>query len=179
MNVLLILTSLACKGADGPTAWAMNYGEVVPAETSVEGTHVWEFFAEGWEKKQKDKFYQCALVQSLTGVTEAELDGCEACKAVYEVELSNQDEDCEGPVTDDPAFEGIVAIGIGSVPESLADYDPYPGKSFGWYISFDGETAIEHGYAYAASLDDGDDPALPGWVPGEAYALWPAYAWSL
>lgn len=179
MPILLTLLALTgCKGDDTP-AWALNYATIYVAEDGIEGTHVWEFFSDRWERKQKEKFYSCAMVQGVVGDVAANLEGCEDCKAVYTISLNEEDGDCADDLAADPALSGIRAFGIGAVPADLADYDPYPGDSFGWYLSFDGETALPHGFAFNEVLDQGGTPDYPGWAPEFYYTLWPAYAWAL
>ncbi len=176
--MILWLLAAGC-GGDIEPAWALNYATVYVAEDGIEGTHVWEFFSQRWEKKQKEKFYSCAMVQEVVGEVSDSMEGCEGCLVVYTVSLDTEDGDCADDLADDPALSGIRSFGIGDVPEELAEYDPFPGESFGWYISFDGETALPHGFAFNEVLEQGGSPDFPGWAPEYYYTLWPAYAWAL
>jgi len=180
MLTLLMIAGLSgCKNTDGPTAWALNYATVTPnIQGGMEGVHVWEFFAEGWEKKREEEYYQCAVVQTLGGEPGVVPQGCTGCQFYYSIDLAPQDADCDVGLTNDPAISGVRGVGIGTVPADFKEDDPYPGQSMGWYISFDDNTALFHGYVYAEGLERGE-PSDAGWVNGQSYTFWPAYAWSL
>jgi len=169
---------VGCKKTDGPIAWALDYATVTPQSGELDGVHVWEFFSEGWEKKQDPEYFQCAVVQSVAGSGDSVPQGCERCTAYYSVALAEQSTDCDGSLTSDPALIGLRGFGIGSVDGAFSGDDPYPGDSLGWFISFDGVSAEFHGFAFAEALERGED-VLPGWIDGQVYTLWPAYTWSL
>lgn len=170
----------ACKDTDGPTAWALNYATVTPdtSTSAVDGVHVWEFFAEGWEKKQEPEYYQCAVVQSLSGESGVVPQDCTGCQYYYSISLEEQDSDCEVSLSSDPALTGLRGFGVGQVPSEFSEDDPYPGQSLGWYLSFDDRSASFHGFVFAEGLERGE-PTMPGWTGDQIYTLWPAYAWSL
>ena len=178
LAILPLVALFGCKNTDGPVAWALDYATVTPQGGSLDGVHVWEFFSEGWEKKQDAEYYQCAVVQAVTGSSASIPDGCERCTAYYSIALAEESTDCDGSLTSDPALIGLRGFGIGRVDEDFQADDPYPDDSLGWFISFDGISAEFHGFAFPEAVErDGD--FLPGWIDGQTYTLWPAYAWSL
>lgn len=162
----------------GDVVWAVNYATVTVDAFGIEGQHVWAFYSDGWERSHDEAYHACSMLQTLTGDAIDPIDGCTDCEATYTVETVDLESDCPGTVGAEPAFGGVAAIGIGSVAGDLADDDPHPGDSLGWYLSFDGVAAESHGWAYADDLDYGRD-VDDGWVNGQTYTLWPAYAWDL
>jgi hypothetical protein len=178
LALLAVAALPACKKTDGEVTWAVNYATVSPEGAGVTGVHVWEFFTEGWEKKRKEDYYSCAVVQSLTGTADAVPAGCEYCQNYYTLELVDQDGDCDASLSSDPALTGLRGFGVGKVPSEFSDEDPYPGDSMGWFISFDGSTSSFHGFIFDEGLERGDAGAV-GWEEGATYTLWPAYAWAL
>ncbi len=181
LPVMIALAGLTgCKDTGGPTAWALDYATVTPdaSAEAIDGVHTWEFFAEGWEKKQAPEYYQCALVQSLEGALSEIPQDCTGCQYYYSITLLEQDSDCDAGLITDPALAGLRGFGVGLVPEGFSEEDPYPGQSLGWYLSFDDRSASFQGFIFAEGLERGE-PTSPGWSGGETYTLWPAYAWSL
>ena len=77
------------------------------------------------------------------------------------------------------AYGDVRFMAVGEVPATEADADPYPGRSLGWYQSWDGESVEFMGFAWHESVDSLDDPQVSGWTPGERYVLDPVYAWEL
>jgi hypothetical protein len=175
--VILLLSLLGC-GSSEP-AWALHHGSVVPTSTGLAGTQVWEFFTERWGRGKEDAAFVCARAQTLTGTVIGPFDGCESCLVVYELAITELDGDCPPTIASNPAFELPVAIGIGDPAPDLVGDDPYNGRSYGWYASFDGAVFEPYGYAWDDALDWGGTAGPPGWNDGQAYTLWPAYAWDL
>jgi hypothetical protein len=174
----LLLLPLAACGSD-ELVWAVHHGSVIPSETALEGTQTWEFFTAAWAKNGSEDEFGCARTQLVVGAVNAALPGCDGCMAAYALTTEEFDTDCSDPLDTDPAFETPLAIGIGDVPDDLADLDPYPGRSLGWYISVDGKNMEPYGFAYDEALDWAGDVGAPGWVAGQTYTLWPAFAWDL
>lgn len=174
---MLLTLLLACAG--GEVDWALNEATAQPDATGLQGTHLWTFFPGRWERKQREDLRVCYLMQDLTGDVIGALDGCLECVAMYSVELTPVDSDCGEELADDPAYQGIVAVGIGSVHPDIAHLDPHPERSLGWYLSFDGERATAHGFVYPEALDRGGDPPVVGWSADGLYTFAPAYAWDL
>lgn len=168
---------LACAD-DGP-AWAVNQMSMVPSATGGEGTQTWAFYTARWGDAKDDRAYVCARAQTFTATVTSLPAGCPTCRFAYTVTLEELGTDCSSMVSVDPSFELPVAIAVGDVPDELAELDPHEGRSFGWYVSFDGVTYEPFGFAWDESLDWDGDPGPPGWNSGQPYTLFPAYAWDL
>lgn len=177
----LLVLGLACGGGSSDTtpAWAMNEASVVPSASGVEGVQVWTLYSKRWERRLDDRYRICTLLQDLRGTVVASYEGCQGCTAMYELTLEELENDCPEGVLDGLVLDGMVAMGVGDVPEDIAGDDPFPGSSLGWFVSFNGESADGHGFAYAEELETGG-AADPGrWRSGDSYILSPAYAWEL
>lgn len=164
--------------ASDTVAWAVNHASVVPETSGVSGTQTWEFFTEGWTPDSGDEHYACARAQTLSGSV-ASSPPCDECLYLYKLSYEEFGTDCSGDEAEDPSYRALVYFGIGDVPEELSADDPHPGKSFGWFVSVDGETMEPFGWAWDEAYDYGGDPGPPGWVEGRAYTLWPSVAWEL
>lgn len=171
------LLAAACA-SDEPT-WAVHHASLIPTETGLSGTQTWEFFGAEWARTGDPDEMACARAQTVTGDVVAALPGCEGCLAAYTLEVAELESDCAEPYATDAAYTTPRAIGIGDVPAGLAELDPYPGRSLGWYVSVDGVELTFYGYAYDEALDWAGELGAPGWATGQAYTLWPAYAWDL
>ncbi|HJN73756.1 MAG TPA: hypothetical protein QGF58_07475 [Myxococcota bacterium] len=170
---------LACApGPGGDVAWAVNYATVTPEPFGVTGHHVWAFFAEGWDDKREPAYHVCTLLQSIEGSEVDAYDDCVGCIAMYEVVLEDIEHDCDAGLVSDASYRGLEAIGVGDVGEELADDDPHPGDSLGWSLSYDGQNAEAHGWAFAEGHGWGGE-VEDGWVDDAVYTLWPGYAWDL
>lgn len=175
--MLLLLVACAQKpGAD--VAWAVNYATVTPDSAGLTGHHVWAFFSDGWEKKRDPAYHVCTLLQSIEGVEVDAYEGCEDCLVMYEVAVEDVEHDCDDSLVSDASYRGIEAFGIGAVGDDLADDDPFPGDTLGWTLSYDGNVATSHGWAYAEGHGWGGE-VHEGWVEDEVHTLWPGYAWEL
>jgi hypothetical protein len=174
---MTLLALLACASDD--VAWAVHHASVVPSATGLTGTQTWEFFDARWADTRGADTFVCARAQELAGDVVAAPEGCDGCTVAYALTAAELGGDCEGALAEDRGYLASVTIGIGDVPAVLADLDPYPGRSLGWYASFDGGPAEPYGYAYVETLEWQGDLGSPGWVAGQAYTLWPAYAWDL
>lgn len=168
---------LACASDD--PAWAVNHMSVVPTADGIEGTQTWEFYTERWGRAKDDDAYVCARAQTFTGEVVATPSDCDGCRFAYTIYLDELGGDCNSIVAVDPAYELPYSIAVGDLPDDFVDMDPHSGRSLGWYASFDNETWVAHGFAWDDALDWGGDPGPPGWNDGQAYTLWPAYAWDL
>jgi hypothetical protein len=173
-----------CKvGLDLSTdpTWAINWAEVLPSETGLEDSsyHVWEFFVEGWEKKHKEEYFKCSVGQHIIAEPIACPEGAEGCVAAHQWILDPWQSDCDDTITLDPSFSGPIQVAVGLLPEDLESDDPYPGWSMGWYLGIGGEPVQPFGYVYDKLLEDGGTPPSIGWLPGQTYILWPAWAWDL
>jgi hypothetical protein len=176
---VLSLVLLAAGCASDSPAWAVQHASVIPAETGLGGTQTWEFFTAKWAKTGSADAYVCGRAQLVGGDVTASLPGCDGCTVAYSVDLEELESDCADPLDSDPAYLTPRAFGIGDVPEVLADLDPYPGRSLGWFVSLDGVEMEPYGFAYDEALDWSGDLGAPGWITGQTYTLWPAYAWDL
>ena len=175
------LVLVCCGSTGGAPVWALQHGTLDVSLSGLSGVQVWEFYASGWERAHSERFHVCARVQSLTAseVTDS-LDGCLACEVVVDVTTVELETDCDGAVADAGTFGGVVNFAFGPVPDDVADIDPYPGDSLGWYASWDGESLEPIGFAWDQGLDTGEARATGGeWTTGTRYVLWPAYAWEL
>jgi len=175
--VILLLLSCSEQGPDGAIRWAVNYATVSVDQGTLSGHHVWAFYADGWERDYDEAFHRCSLVQSVIGEETEPWAGCQGCIAMYEVQLQDLEHDCTDRVVSDPAYEGVLAFGIGDIDRDIAGEEPYE-QSLGWYLAYEADQALDHGYAWAEGLEF-DRPIQEGWVDGQVYTLWPAYAWDL
>lgn len=179
MTALMVLVACSSGYDDTTAAWALNTATVTPAENGLAGAHTWTFFNGGWEKSQSDDDLVCEVVQELEGSVVAPMTGCPGCTATYAVTLSEVVSDCSEGLSADPGLLALSGFAFGEVPIDVADDDPYPDQSAGWYLTLDGELMEGHGFAYPSALDRGEDVAFSGWLVGETYTLSPAYAWQL
>lgn len=168
---------LACA-SDTPH-WAINVVSAVPTANGIAGTQVWQFFDEGWGKAGEQGAYVCARVQTFTGTGTSMPPACSACLAAYELVYEEMASDCDTALAEDPAFELPVTIAIGDPATEVETLDPHAGRSMGWYTSFDGAEHEPYGFVWDDALDYGGTAGPPGWNDGQAYTLWPAYAWDL
>lgn len=178
MFQLLIIFLIGCAEPEGDPIWAMNWATITPAEdNTASGVQIWQLYQEGWEKRYKEDYYVCSIAQELEATKiDCPETGIPGCVAFYSLTLEIFESDCAEKYTIDPGFNGPLKAGIGLLPDDLKKDAPYDQDVLGWFI-FDQEI-LEHGYAYAEALDQGTQPP-PGWVPGERYIWWPAYAWKL
>lgn len=167
-----------CGGAATPR-WAVQHGTVDVQSASVDGYQVWEFFSKKWKRKRKEKRHICSLLQQMSGDLVSDLDGCLDCIATYQLTVTDLETDCEADVVGNGGFGGVRYLAVGAVPDDQAQEDPYPGRSMGWYLSWDGQIADFMGFVYHEDLDlDGTAP-VAGWSPSERYVLDPVFAWEL
>ena len=171
----------ACGGGDEP-AWAVQHAtlEITNDGAEVAGYQIWEFYNSAWERTRSQDDHVCARVQSVYGAAEAVLpEGCPGCVASYAVALEELQTDCVGPEASASSYAGVVRYAIGGVDRAIADDDPYPGDSLGWYVGWDDGAVVSLGFAWNDTLNEGQTPASAGWIGGEAYTLSPAFVWDL
>jgi len=174
-----LLAALTGCGGEAAPHWAVEHGTVDVASASIDGYQVWEFFGRKWNRKRSDKQHICSLVQDLSGTLVSDLDGCQGCVATYRVQVSELESDCASGVADEPDYGGVRYLAVGDVPTEQRDLDPYPGRTLGWYLSWDGQVSEFMGFAWQEDVGTADDPHVQGWSPGERYILDPVYAWQL
>ncbi len=179
--MMLVSLLMACSAShdDGSPAFALNTATLTPAEDGVSGVHTWSFFSAGWEQSQSEDDLVCEIVQELTGSVVAPLTGCQGCTATYGIELVDVVSDCSEGLSADPGLHALLGFGFGPVPDELAEDDPHPDLSAGWYLTLDDEVMEGHGFAYPSALDRDEEVTFSGWIVGETYTLSPAYAWQL
>jgi hypothetical protein len=177
----LLLTTLgmaACGGIDedAPIAWALNDAEITVAEDGISGQQTWHFYKEGWENDQETEALACRVRQELEG-SAIQVQGC---TAAYTIEVLLLDSDCPDEINALSLLDqSLRAFCIGPITEHAKADSPWPDLSMGWAIQRqEGENFLEHGYAYAAGLEE-ETPVEPGWISGQDYVLWPTWAWSL
>ena len=171
---MLLPLLTACGGQGDAPFWGFQHVSLTVSGDALSGYQIWEMYGERWERKQKEKFHVCSVVQTLTGSSaDAELDGCLSCEAVYDVELEFLESDCDDGISQRADLAGMTRFGIGALPADLDEESPYPGAALGWYQSWDDTTATVHGYAWQDL-----EPTDPIWGDG-VFTLWPAYAWQL
>lgn len=177
--VALLVLLLAC-GSDAPV-WAMNTVSAVPDANGVSGTQTWTFFTDRWGKAKEDDAFVCARAQTFTGVvtSAAQFEGCPTCLVAYDLVYEEMGSDCDDALATDPAYTVPETFAIGDVAEDLAALDPQGGESLGWYAVYEGVALDAYGFAWDDALDWGGYPGPPGWNEGQAYTLWPAFAWDL
>ncbi len=179
MTLWILLT--ACSGTpdDGSPAWALNTATVTPAEDGLTGAHTWSFYSSTWETSQSDDELVCEIVQELTGSVVGAMTGCPSCTATYDVSFVEVVSDCSDGLSADPGLEALLGFAFGPVPDNVADDDPHPDVSAGWYLTLDDTVMEGHGFAYPSALDRDEEVSFSGWIVGETYTLSPAYAWQL
>lgn len=185
-----ILALLAACGPkpdlDAAPSWALNWAEVVPTESALTGYQVWQLFVDGWDEKHEDDYFKCSVIQDLAGsVTSCPQTGVPTCYAAYTIDLSLSAEQgteaCPEGLTQDGGWDGPPTMALGALPAELEDDAPYDDYVIGWYIGYDDQTWLAHGYAYPKVLEE-DPPGEPaglGWLNDETYIFWPAYVWEL
>ena len=177
----LFLFLFACSGDpdDGSPAWALNTATVTAAEDGLSGAHTWTFYSSSWESSQSDDDRVCEIVQELTGSVVAPMEGCQGCAATYAIDLVEVVSDCSDGLSADPGLEALLGFAFGPVPSEVAEDDPHPDVSAGWYLTLDNEVMEGHGFAYPSALARDEEVSFSGWIAGETYILEPAYAWQL
>jgi hypothetical protein len=165
----------------GDAAYVVQHAEVdVAADGSLSGYQVWEFYTRAWKRSRADDHHLCARVQALAGAVSADPAGCEGCVASYAVTTTEVESDCDTALAGQASYAAVNLLAIGEVPAEIEGEDPYPGRSLGWYQSFDGQSAEPMGFAWNNDLGTGADGGVPpGWNTGTRYVLWPAWAWEL
>ncbi len=179
MIALGILVACSSSYDSSVAVWGLNRATVTPSDNGLSGAHTWTFYDGDWETSQSDDDLICEVVQEVTGQVVAPLAGCPGCTSTYDIQLTEVVSDCSDELTEDPGLEALVTFAFGPVPTELAEDDPWPDNSAGWYLSVDGELVEDHGFAYPSALDRGEESSTTGWIVGETYELEPAYAWEL
>lgn len=175
----LLAVALPGCGGEAVPRWAVQHATVDVSTSGLQGYQVWELFGKKWKRKQAEKHHLCGLVQTVDGDLQGALDGCEGCEASYALRIEELESDCDPAWVSGDTYDGVRGYAFGDVPADQAGLDPYPGRSLGWYLSWDGETAEFMGFAWSEAIETGDGPPAQGWAPGERYVLEPAYAWEL
>ena len=178
-GLLFLLCGVSPACAKGDAVWAVQSASVVPAASGLSGAQAWSFFDARWGKAKSDGAFVCARSQILSGAVTTPLPGCTDCTVAYVLDVEEIGSDCDAALAEDPSYTLPVAMAIGPVDDSLADLDPHPGRSLGWYASFDGESLTPYGLAWDDAFDSGGEPGPPGWNPEQTYTLWSAFAWDL
>ncbi len=157
----------------------MQHATVDVSSSGIVGYQVWEIFDRGWKKNQDEKHHLCGVVQELDGQLVTGLDGCDDCEASYEVTVSFLETDCDPTLVDPSLYDGVRAYAFGAVPPGQGALDPFPGRSLGWYLSWDNQVAEFMGFAFPATAGTPADDGATGWAVDQRYELEPAYAWEL
>lgn len=191
-TLLAFFLLVGCKPApdlEAAPRWGLVWAEVTPGNTGFESRAdgqytnflVWEFYADGWERKHEDSYYKCEVVQDIQGTPLACPGSAPGCVAAYTLEATLNDPytTCDPGLAADPSYAGPARIAIGEVPADLQEEAPYGDWTMGWYVAFDTPEVEAHGYAYAKVLESNTPPLAKGWLPGETFVLWPAYVWEL
>ncbi len=169
---------VGCQGGDAPR-WAVQHGSLELTTDGFQGYQVWELFSARWKKDGDERTHLCAVVQRMEGKLTSALDGCEGCQGSYEVTVEPLETDCpEGSVAEG-SFESSHILAVGRVPAAIADQDPHPGRSLGWYQGWGEAEAQAMGFVLPEGVGTANDPGVQGWIPGERYDLEPVYAWEL
>lgn len=179
MFVLMLLMACGDDHDSTTAAWALNTATVTPSEDGLSGAHTWTFYNGAWEDSQSDEDIVCEVVQELSGTVVDPMNGCAGCSHTYDIILTQVVSDCSEGLTADPGLEALLGFAFGRVPDDVAEEDPHPDESMGWYLTLDAEVMEGHGYAYDPALDRGDSTTEGDWIAGETYILVPAYAWAL
>lgn len=178
LGSLLAAALVGCGGGASPH-WAVQHGSLDVTSEGIEGYQVWELYEKKWRKSQDEKHHVCAVVQQVQGSLVSDLDGCLGCQATYRVTVTPLESDCEPAVADDPGLAGMTHFAFGEIDQTHQSADPYPGRSVGWYVGWDGQSTELMGFAWDEELESVDGQPHSGWAAGVRYVLEPAYAWEL
>lgn len=174
----MLLLWMAC--ASNQAAFAVNVMSLIPSEKGLTGTQTWQFFDSGWAKNRNAKHYICGRAQSVVGTVVAPPSSCTGCDNAYQITPKDVDSDCGGDEAEEKGFAATIYIAVGKVSSDIADMDPHPDDSLGWYLSTDGEAYEPWGFAYDEALDfDGGVPGPSLWSKDRVYTLKPAVALEL
>lgn len=173
-RLLLPLALSAC--ADQTPAWALQHGTLDTLDGAIDGYQVWEVYRDKWTRKRGERHHLCAVVQTLEGEEVTTLPGCVGCARSFAVRTELLETDCAAAPG---GLDGVTHFSFGPVPNELQADEPHPGATLGWYVSFDGEAVEPMGFAWNAALDEGEQPEQTGFVDGERFVFWPAWAWDL
>jgi len=170
----MILLLLACS-SDTPS-WAVNHLSLIPSSRGIDGTQTWEFFDSAWGHNRSEKHFLCARAQTIEGSVAALPSNCPGCVAAYDLLATDLETDCDNEMGTENGFTATLHIAIGDPPEDLADLDPHPGDSMGWYLASGKDELQPWGFVYEEVLDYDGTQGLPGWVTQQIYTFWPAVA---
>jgi len=189
LSTLFLAACNPSPDLDAAPRWALVWAEVTPSNEGFQeredGAYtnfvVWEFYADGWEKKHDPEYYKCKVVHDVVATPWDCPLSAPGCVSAYTLDatLNEESTDCEASIQADPSYAGPARIAIGDLPEDIAGSAPYNEWTLGWYLAFDTAEVSAHGYAYDKVLEADGRPAGQGWVPGSTYVLWPAYVWEL
>lgn len=142
------------------------------ADGPVHGFQTWQVYGPKWAKKQKDRFYVCAVVTELTGET---LDTCDApgCVTGFVVTGEILETDCvDATLAEAPLFTSLAGLALAG-PYAAEDA-PWPGRTTVTYADY-GDGWDQHGYAYPEAFDQGG-AADPAWTGEDPFLFTPTAA---
>ena len=154
----------------------VQHGTLVIEAEGVTGYQIWELFGAGWSRQRSARHHRCAQVQRLSGVGVGDASACIDCSGVYALEETALESDCPKATRQ---LEGPSHLAVGPVPAALEGEEPFPGSTFGWYASWDGEAFEPMGFLFNEALETGRAPVDTGVGPGARVVFWPAWSWQL
>ena len=158
----------------GPVAWGSDPIWLAQAdEGGVYGFQTWRLYRDGWQRKQRDRFYACAVLVELSGDP---TEPCDGCSHAFGVSAAVIESDCLEGMQDDARFTGLTALALGQLG-STAD-SPYPSQSYDSHADY-GYGWEPHGLAWPADLDHGAILTDPSWEAGHAFHFEPLTALPL
>lgn len=177
LAAVLMVGVLGCRSdGDGSPAWAIDTLTLDPDGQTATALQAWTLHDARWERRATRRALVCSTVVELT--LEPGASGCEDCDVAYAVvDQRVADSDCDQATLD--AFvllDRTTAVGVGPLPEALADEAPLADARGGRVRVAD--RWLDHGWAYPTGADTGEVQAGP-WDGVRTFTLQPAWAWDL
>lgn len=174
MTPLLLPVLAACTPDLTPSwTWDPIWLEGTGPDT-VHGFQTWEVFGPTWPRRQRDRFYVCAVVAELDG----EVSDCDApdCTIAWDVTPSFVETDCPDPaLAENPLFGALGRLALGGL--AMGDDVPWPGQTTTSYADYGDGWAV-HGTAYPEAYDWGG-AGDPTWTGDAPFLFTPSAAFPL
>src|SRR5678815_344913 len=174
MGLATLLLMVGCAGSGAPT-YAFDPIWIEPEGDGIHGFQTWSIYADGWQRRYKERYFVCSVVVELSGTPAA--TPCPDCDFTWAVTPELAETDCtDESLASAPGFLSLTGLGLGAVPSALRDNNPYPSRSQGSYADY-GADWVSHGWGYPESLDTRGEASDAGWG-AQPFELWPAFYWD-